>query len=559
MGRRMETNVDGGRFDAELARARELHRAGLIAEAEAAYATLAVTNPDYPELLFLQGIVAHQKGDHGEAARRIERAIAGDRTQAKFWRNLAVVRSAAGDKPGALDAVRNAATLDEKDAETWSLLGAFLVHAETHPDEAENALERALALAPNYVEARSNRALIWARTGRRDAAERELRALIAEQPEFSAARMNLSFLMWQDGRAQEGLAALGDSMTKDARLLRAALLESSGRVDEAIAAYRAMIAASADHAEAHWGLSRALLLTGQFAEGWREYEWRWRRGEMAAYRRNWDMEQWDGSPLGGRTILLHAEQGQGDAIQFVRYVPMVRAAGAGRIILECARNLQALFASIEGADTLIETGSPPPPFDCHCPLLSLPLVFGTTLDTIPAPARYLAAGPDRIANWGARLEAIPRPRVGLCWQGNPNFKADGRRSPPLAILADFVRQTPASFVSVHKGLGESQIGPAGLTDKLVVLGGIEDFADTAAIMDHLDLVVTSDTSVAHLAGALGRPTWLMTAFAPDWRWLMTRTDSPWYPSMRLFRQTAPGDWAGIARRLTDAFAKTFGP
>lgn len=554
-------------FAGSLARARDLHRAGRIAEAEALYATLVVEKPDDPDLLFLLGIVAHQKGDQAAAGRYIERAIAGDGTRANFWRNLAVVRDAAGDKGGALAAARRAVALAEGDADNWGLLGGLLVVANGDLDEAESALGHALKLAPGHPDARCNLAGVFIKRGRDEDAESLLRGVLADQPESPTALHNLALLMWSRGEFEKGLEWVERALTAqpgwdEALLLRGVLFGTQGRLDEAIAEFRRLIAVNPNYAEAHWSMARVLLLKGDLFEGWREHEWRWRRGEMEASQHGFSAPQWNGSPLDGRTILLRTEQGIGDAIQFLRYVPMVKAAGAGRVILECEKKLHVLFGSAEGVDELVAKGERLPPFDYHVPLGSLPLVFGTVPDTIPAPIRYLAAEPARISAWGARLASLPRPRVGLCWQGNSHYKGDRLRSIPLATLAPLLLAASGSFVNLHRGIGEDQIEMSGLAGRLTVFpdmdGGGQAFTDTAAIIENLDLVITSDTSIAHLAGALGRPTWTMLPFAPDWRWQLNRENSPWYPTMRLFRQRISGDWADVVARLSQAFVEMFG-
>ncbi|MBM3564827.1 MAG: tetratricopeptide repeat protein [Alphaproteobacteria bacterium] len=564
----MTEESEAGGFDSRLVRGRELHRAGRVTEADAIYAELAAIDRNHPDLLFLLGIRAHQSGRHEEAIGLIEQAIARNGSRGDFWRNLATIRNVAGDRVGALQAAERAVGLDGTSADAWGLFGALLLTAGNRRDEAETALRRAVSLDPAHVEARSDLAVLLVRSGRFHEAEGMFRGLLADRPGFAPGWHNWAYALWEEGRSEEALAAIGRACelspdTGEYEIMRGMILQGLGRIDEATALYRDLIAHDPAYAEAHWSLARALLLKGRCEEGWREHEWRWRRGEMAAYRREWPMPQWDGSPLGGRSIVLHAEQGLGDAIQFMRYVPLVRSAGAGRIILECEKKMHALFAAIKDIDQLIETGAPFPRADAHCPLLSLPLAFGTTLETIPAPVRYLAADSRRVADWAKRLATLPRPRVGLCWQGNPNFKADKLRSVPFAALEPFLRDARASFVRLQKNAGENHPANSEWVGRIAAFPdmdqGPDAFADTAAIMENLDLIVTSDTAVAHLAGALGRPVWMLTAFAPDWRWLLGREDSPWYPSMRLFRQTRPAAWSDAVGRLIASFAQVFPP
>ena len=300
-----------------------------------------------------------------------------------------------------------------------------------------------------------------------------------------------------------------------------------------------------------------MLTRGEFIPGWDEYEWRWRCKDFALFRRNFPQPQWDGSDLSGHTILLHTEQGFGDALQFIRYLPLVTQRG-GRIIIQCQAELQRLFQIMAGDCPVMARGQPLPAFDVHCPLLSLPRVFGTTLGTIPRQVPYLHAAHAMVENWRERLAVDAGSlNVGLAWAGHPAFKGDRLRSPRhLSLLAPLVKIRKARFVSLQKGEASNQTRnpPEGMnlvdwTEEL------KDFADTAALIANLDLVISSDTAVVHLAGAMGKPVWVLLPFAPDWRWLLEREDSPWYPTMRLFRQPAIGDWDSVMQKVVDALAK----
>jgi hypothetical protein len=327
-------------------------------------------------------------------------------------------------------------------------------------------------------------------------------------------------------------------------------LADLGRLDEAVECYRRAIELRPDFADAHYNLSIALLLDGEFPRGWDEGEWRWRRRDKTQEKlRSFAQPLWSGEQQAPRTILVWCEQGLGDSIHFVRYVPELVKRG-WRVILEAPTGLRRLFATVEGV-TLVERGDPLPHFDTHCPLLSLPRAFGTTLATIPAAVPYLGAGAEGVATWRDRLgDDGSRPRVGLAWAGNPAFIRDAARSPRLDVMMPLLEVPGIRFFGLQMGDGRRDLSgramPPGFTD----LGPeITDFADTAAILANLDLIVTSDTAVAHLAGALGRPVWVALKAVPDWRWLRERDDSPWYPSMRLFRQPRPGDWRPVVEAL----------
>jgi len=328
-------------------------------------------------------------------------------------------------------------------------------------------------------------------------------------------------------------------------------LKAKGRLHDAIAAYRRAIALNPNYAVAHYNLSLALLAKGDFQPGWEEHEWRWRWKDFSSPSRNFVQPQWDGRALEGRTILLHAEQGYGDAIQFVRYLPLVAQRG-GKVIIECLPELHRLFRTA-GNCQIAATDQPLPDFDFHCPLLSLPRVFGTKLADVPNIVPYLSPDPALVNAWSQRLGASDgQMRVGLAWAGNPRFKFDRTRSLNLNRLAPFAIVRGVQFYSLQKGPAGRQVAnpPTGLN--LIDLGPeLKDFADTAAVMSLMHLIITTDTSVPHLAGALARPVWVMLQSVPHFCWLLEREDSPWYPSMRLFRQPGRGDWDGVIARVAD--------
>jgi tetratricopeptide (TPR) repeat protein len=310
---------------------------------------------------------------------------------------------------------------------------------------------------------------------------------------------------------------------------------------EMFAAYERALAVDPHHAATHFNLATELLRQGRLLEGWREYEWRWQWKDFGDRPRNFSQPLWQGKPLDGARILLHGEQGMGDVIQFARYAPLVSERG-GRVVLEVYPPLGRLLAQLPGVESVIARGDALPPFEWQCPLMSLPLAFGTTLETIPARAPYLSAQP-------AALDPPSRPavpaerRIGLVWTGSRAHLTNARRSVPLALMAPLTRMEGTRWYSLQNEPDESlaQVG-ASLVNLESRLG---DFADTASLVASLDLVVTVDTSMAHLAGALGKPVWILLSKPSDWRWLLDRNDSPWYPTARLFRQRTRGGWPGV--------------
>jgi hypothetical protein len=323
-----------------------------------------------------------------------------------------------------------------------------------------------------------------------------------------------------------------------------------GRPEAALQALERAIALAPDYADAHWNRALTLLLAGDFAQGWPAYEWRWRATGM----REPDLAapRWDGGPLDGQTILLHAEQGLGDSIHFVRYAPLVAARG-GRVIVQCPAPLARLLATCAGVARVIPRGEPLPPFELQAPLMSLPGLLNTRLDNIPAEVPYLAPPAGAGAAAQAALAALAalgaRRTVGVVWAGNPAHENDRNRSCPARCFAALGAPERA-LVSLQKGAGADDI--AAIPGALDLGPRLEDFAATAAAIARLDLVIAVDTATAHLAGALGRPVWLLLPHAPEWRWQLRRDDSPWYPTMRLFRQERPGDWPGVFERVGEA-------
>ena len=297
-------------------------------------------------------------------------------------------------------------------------------------------------------------------------------------------------------------------------------------------------------------LGMLLLLTGRFAEGWRELEWRWK---TPWHRKHPSPKPvWRGENAEGKTILLHSDQGHGDTIQFLRYAPMVAARGA-RVALEVQPALRRLCLGLAGVAEIATPGDPTPAHDLVCPLLDLPMVFATRLDTIPAAIPYLHADPAAAENWRRRLAGRPDLKVGLVWSGNPAFVDDHRRSLDPALLAPLLAVEGVSFHSLQAGPAADGLLRVPGAERVMMLGHeFADFADTAACIAALDLVISSCTSVPHLAGAMGKQVWLMLAFAADWRWLKARDDSPWYPTARLYRQARPGDWPGVIAGVAKA-------
>jgi tetratricopeptide (TPR) repeat protein len=377
------------------------------------------------------------------------------------------------------------------------------------------------------------------------------RSALAASPDHAVVMNNLGFALLEQGElaAAEAQFRRAISLNDDIPDLHNNLgnaLGERGAMREAIVCYRKAVALRPGFAQAHWNLAQALLLTGEFSEGWREYEWRWHRPDFTSPRRNFRQPVWNGEDLSHKTILIHAEQGFGDALQFVRYVPLVVATGAN-VILECHAELQRLFSGIGGVKGVFVHGSSLPPFDVHIPLMSLPRAMGTTLSTVPSAVPYLRPDEERVKEWNAIIDAPPgRMRVGFTWSGTRLLKSLFNRACPLDALVPLLGMPGVEFYSLQKSPTESETTLlAGIPAVHDFGGELSDFGETAAAIANLDLVITIDTAVAHLAGALGATTWVLLPHHADWRWLEHRSDSPWYPTMHLFRQPAMNDWASV--------------
>jgi Flp pilus assembly protein TadD len=454
---------------------------------------------------------------------------------------------------------RAALAIDPDFKEAWMNLG-LAAFAQGRASEARACQREALRLDPETPDAHNNLGMIHCTEGHIAEAENCFRAAIRLDPAHPNATLNLGAVRQLHGHVEAAEAlfrralALGADPTRANTNLALALMEQA-RPEEAEQRCRHALALNPDAPEAHANLALALLTMGRLPEAWPHYEYRWKLESAGAAL---PQPGWTGQPLYGKTVLLSAEQGFGDTLQFCRYAPMVAAAG-GRVILLAPRPLHRLMQSLGGVAELLSEHDPMPPFDYHCPLLSLPLAFGTTLQTIPAPNAYLHADP---TPWTGTLGALPGRKIGLVWAGKarteqPHAAAiDRRRSMRLADMAPLLTVPGCSFVSLQLGPPATQMhalpDPAALHD---VSAHLSDWADTAALIMALDLVITVDTAVAHLAGALGKPVWMLNRFDSCWRWFRGRDDTPWYPSMRLFRQTTRGDWASVIQRVRQALTE----
>jgi tetratricopeptide (TPR) repeat protein len=585
---------------AKIERGLTFHRRGQLLEARASYEEALELEPGNFDGLHLTGLIETQTGNPRKGLELIRRAIAVNPRDAFARFNEGAAHQQLGQLSSALESYTAAIAIDGnfaaayvnralvlKDLERFEAaltdcnravaIGADFAEAHFNRGlvlgelarwgDALASLDRAISIRAEYPEAYFNRGVVLRQLGQFDAALASYDRAVSQRADYASAYVNRGSILKEFGRMEAAMADFDRAIAlepdeAEAWCNRGTVQHLLLRVNDALESYGQALRRRPDFAAAYNNRAYSRLLSGDLENGWRDHEWRWRNeyGPSARERRDFSQPLWLGDfSLSGRTILLHAEQGYGDTIQFCRYVCRVAALGAA-VILEVQRPLVGLLAGLSDMTQVVARGEVLPAFDCHCPLLSLPLAFKTTLETIPRDVPYLRGAPDKLIYWSEKLGNARGPRVGLVWSGGfrpdlPAFWAgNGRRNIPLARFAP-LKCPDIDFVSLQIGQpAESELaalsaqkwdGPH-LQD---FSSFIEDFSDTAAIIDNLDLVISVDTATAHLAGALGKPVWILNRFDTCWRWLLDRADSPWYPTARLYRQRRPGDWDEVIERV----------
>ena len=522
-------------------------------EALESFSRAIALRPDYAEAHYNCGLALMTRKRHTDALASYDRAIAIRPDYTEAWNNRGNVLKELQRYADALECFNRAIALQPGYADAWYNRGNVLKELKLL-EEAVESFARAASLRPGYTEAYNNCGNVLKELGRLEDALLSYDQAVDSQPDDAEAYNNRGNVLKEIGLFDAAQESYNRAIAfrpdyAEAYSNRGLLFQALGRLDDAIEDYNRAIACPSDYLDACWNKSLALLLAGNFAEGWPLYEWRWKLGSAASFTRDFRVPLWRGDePLAGKTILLHSEQGWGDVIQFCRYARLVAELGA-RVILEVGQPLAFLLKNLEGVSEIIVRGSALPPFDCHCPLMSLPLAFHTTLDTIPKAPRYLETDKGTLKQWAIRLGEKGKPRIGLAWAGRTTHANDRNRSVTLDALLSHL---PGGFqyVSLQKEVCGSDQDTLQTGSEILHFGGeIVDFSDTAALCEHMDLVISVDTSVAHLAGALGKNVWVLLPFAPDFRWLLDRDDSPWYPSARLYRQDRPGNWTGVFQRV----------
>ncbi len=499
-----------------------LKRQGKLDKAVESYRQAIISRPDYVDAHYNLGNALKEQHKPDKAVESYKRTIMLSPDHAMAHGNLGSVLQELGKRDEAIESYRRSIALKPDYAMAYCNLGSALQESGRLCEAMEN-YNRAISLKPDYVMAHSNLGSAFQESGDLEEAITNYKKAIMLNPNYVMAHSNLG-----------------------------SALQELGKVEEAITSYDLGIAINPDEAIAHKNKSIALLLTENFKEGWPEYEWRLKTKDHRL--RNFLKPRWDGSPLNGKSILVHAEQGFGDTIQFVRYLPMVKAQGA-RVIFECRQELLRLLKNCDGIDKIIERtfdNEPPVQFDVHIPMLSLPGFFGTTMNSIPSDVPYIIADPVLVDQWRMRFDHDDGIKIGIVWAGNQTFKNYYNRSCSLLDFAVLGEVPGISFYSLQKGPASAEISnpPDGM--KIINLENcLNDFADTAAVMQNLDLVISTDTAVVHLAGAIGKPVWVLLHSAPDWRWFLERKDCPWYPEMRLFRQSQLNNWTNVLEQVKD--------
>jgi tetratricopeptide (TPR) repeat protein len=553
--------LEPGILAAHTALGRALVGLGEHAAAAAAFRDAVLLDPTNPEPYVGTAMLLHQLGRPQDALAQVQVALDLAPERADAWTTLGTVLLALGQTDDAVAAERRAIELDPGSAAAHLYLGDGL-HAQRDLVAALACYQRAIDLSPSLADAHCHMSNTLYELTRFEEAAAAAAAAIALRPNYPEAHCNLGnalqpLLRYEDAEAcyRTAVSLRPDSAAHHSNL--SVVLTAQGRLEEALAAQRRALELDPGFIDARYNHAITLLLDGQYSAGWRQYETRWHLSWSPP--RGFQQPQWAGETLCGQTILLHPEQGLGDTLQMVRYAPLVAARG-GRVVLEVQAPLVRLMAGLPGVQQVIPLGGELPPFDWHCPLFSLPLAFGTSLHTIPAEP-YLVAPPDLAAQWAARLGRRTGLRVGLVWGGAEKigWHVNRQRSVALDQLAPLATIPGVNLYSLQKDPDAAAIHIAAKLGIVDLMADVVDFADTAALVAQLDLVISVDTSTAHLAAAMGKPVWLLSRHNGCWRWLTNRHDSPWYPSLRIYRQERPGDWApAIGRVAADLAARSRG-
>ncbi len=544
------------------------HRAGRLDEAEKIYARILKSLPDQFDALLLMAQLKMARGKAAEAHRLAVAAVAARPDAVEALVVLGHTLRVLKRDDEALGSFDKALAIAPGHVDALGGRGDALL-ARRRAEEALQCFERILALSPGHREARASRGVALAMLERYEEALAEFDAVLTQAPQHPSPQY--AMVLYNRANALAGLGRYAESLAVYDRVVaivpqhapawnnRGNALMALKRHAEAEQSFSKAIALKSDDADARFNQSHALLAIGDYARGFAAYEWRWKRSGMPTTRRNYGRPLWLGEfPLARKTILVHSEQGLGDCIQFARYIPILARTGAS-VVLEVQAELKSLLSRLAGVSQIVVRGETLPAFDVQCPVGSLPLALKTELGSVPADIPYLAADEGRLAKWRPRLETLKAPRVAIAWAGNVSHANDRNRSIALAQLKPLWEAGAPGFVSLQRDLRPADVEELEKARGILHLGNeFDDLDDTAAVIALCDLVISVDTSVAHLAAAMGRPTWVLLPFSPDWRWTLVGERSPWYPAVRLFRQPQLGDWASVIERVGMELAKLGG-
>ncbi len=568
------------------------HQHGDLKEVKQLYEQLLISDPDNHDLLHSLGVIVFQEGKYNEAIELISKAIQEDGCVAKYHNTLGIILEALGKFQEAVHAYQKAVTIKPDYAEAYHNMAialqslgrydaavekctqaislepnfarayntrAFSLEKQKLYDEAIKNYRQALQLEPNLVEAYNHLGVLLNEQGKIDEAIKNFRQALQCDPYYAELYNNLGIALKEQEQFSEAMANFVRSIQLDPQFAEAYYnlansLRDEGRCVEAINNYNKAIGLNPDYAQAHWNLSLTNLLSGNYLEGWKGYRWR-RNADLKIltdYHKN-GKSRWDGSSFENKTLLVHYEQGLGDNIQFVRYLPMVKERG-GTVVYETLKPLIGLFKGFPGVDEIVEYRKDEKlslHYDVYSSLMDMPNIFGTTVETIPAGVPYIHADPAKVEYWRKKLSGDDL-KVGIVWAGSPEHGNDRYRSCSLKCFASLAEIEGVQLYGLQKGQAAGQMDEYADTIKVTNISkDFNDLTDTAAAIENLDLVISVDTSVLHLSGAIGKCTWALLPYAPEWRWMLYRNDSPWYPTMRLFRQANWSDWAAVFQHVAE--------
>jgi tetratricopeptide (TPR) repeat protein len=535
-----------------------LRQQGKVDAALASYQYALSIDPKHSGALYNCANILRDGRRYEEAVDLYLRAFKINPEQVAILNNLGLSLQALGRQEEAIGYYHQAQKLQPDQAYLFDNIGNSYLELKNFP-HAMASYRQALDIDPNFSPALAHMGITFSKDNKPDDAIKWLRRALAVDPRQTDALNAMGNALRMLGQDQEAISCFRSALEINPDFPEAisnlgVSFNDLGDLEQALAAARRAVQISPKNPIYHWTYALVLLRAGQFKEGWNEYEWRWGRHDFTTPIRDFGKPRWEGGSLDGKTILIHAEQGTGDTLQFIRYAPLVAQAGAS-VVVECQPEVAALVANIEGVSTVVRQGDKFPEFDTQIPMLSLPRIFGTEMETIPSFS-YLNAPKKPVV----KIKPGKKFAVGLVWAGSPTHRNDKQRSIPLEALAPLLDVPGCQFYSLQVGDRQKDIKSLNVAKKIADLSGkLNDFSATASVVDQLDVVISVDTAVAHLAGGMGNLTWTLLPFESEWRWLMGRDDSPWYPSMRLFRQATSGDWGSVVEAVGAALRKAAKP